>query len=122
VRSLVENYFISTQPAGWRCSECGLVFLSRNQAKGDPPREVLIRFERHSCNQHIHEHKLHVIVNKYKASEKRSLKRKDEIAAIISGSTERAEKSTIAVETSRDLIVKTRESIETSKRRRKKTL
>ena len=121
MRSLVENYFISTQPAGWRCSECGLVFRSRDKTEGDPPREVLILFEGHSCRRHMSVHKLHVIVNKYKASEKRSLKRQEQTEAIIHGATKRAEISTIAVETSRDLIVKARESIETSKRRKKKT-
>lgn len=121
MRSLVENYFVSTQPAGWRCSDCGLVFRSRHQQNGDPPPDVLSRFERHSCKAYRTQHTLQVIVSKYKASAGKSQERQEHTEAVIHGATKRAEISTCAVETSWELIVKARESIETSKRRKKKT-
>lgn len=121
MRSLVENYFVSTQPAGWRCSECGLVFVAKDyHGNGDVPSEILRRFEDHSCNRHLTERRLEVAVGKTKAHEQRSGVLKEQTVSIMERARDRSGKTTAAVQNSRKLITKSREVIEMSKARRRK--
>ena len=121
MRTLVENYFVSTQPAGWRCSECGLVFVAKDHhGNGDVPSEILRRFEDHSCKSHLTQRRLEVVVNKTKAHEKRSDVLKEQTVSIMESAKERSGKTTAAVQSSKNLITKSREAIEMSKARRRK--
>lgn len=121
MRSLVQHYFVSTQPAGWRCSECGLVFVARDhQGNGDVPSEILRRFEDHSCQRHLTQRRLEVVVGKTKAHEQRSGVLKEQTISIMESAKDRSGKTTAAVQSSRNLITKSREAIEMSKARRRK--
>lgn len=51
LRHLVPHYFVSTQPLGWRCSECSQPFPVRGMhAYTDSvPASVMALFEAHRC-------------------------------------------------------------------------
>jgi hypothetical protein len=52
VRTLVPYYFVSTQPVGWKCSECGKLFQIKIALKTmpqDPMPEIKADFKAHKC-------------------------------------------------------------------------
>lgn len=56
MRQLVPHFFISTQPLGWRCSECEQPFSLNVPMIGDPvrgqdeiPLPVRVLFNSHRC-------------------------------------------------------------------------
>jgi hypothetical protein len=52
VRALVPYYFVSTQPVGWKCSECGRVFrirVSVTKTPQDPMPDIQAEFKSHKC-------------------------------------------------------------------------
>jgi hypothetical protein len=53
-RRLIQHYFVSTQPVGWKCSDCGRVFVGKvaNARNVEPPEPVTDAFNIHSCEEH----------------------------------------------------------------------
>jgi len=53
MRQLIPNFFISTQPLGWQCSECSHAFPASGMvAITDPiPSAVTAEFNAHRCRK-----------------------------------------------------------------------
>ncbi len=57
MRALVPQYYISIRPVGWKCSECGQVFLNRVEHSKEnqpllPSTQVEEKFAIHDCDIH----------------------------------------------------------------------
>lgn len=54
VRSLIPYFFVSTQPLGWKCSECEKVFRIKVALGAPPPYpmpEIRAEFRTHKCEE-----------------------------------------------------------------------
>jgi hypothetical protein len=54
MRQLVPHYFVSTQPLGWRCSECGQPFALNVpviSTSEDIPLPIKVLFNSHKCRK-----------------------------------------------------------------------
>jgi hypothetical protein len=52
MRTLIANYFVSTYPLGWKCSDCGKLFRVAVGVKtqpATPSSEISVEFGKHIC-------------------------------------------------------------------------
>jgi hypothetical protein len=51
MRHLIPNFFISTQPLGWQCSECGRTFPASGMLAitDEIPAAITTEFNAHQC-------------------------------------------------------------------------
>ena len=54
MRNLIPNFFISTQPLGWQCSECGSSFPRSGMTAITEaiPSVIAAEFNAHRCRPH----------------------------------------------------------------------
>jgi len=54
MRQLVPHYFVSTQPLGWRCGECGQPFslgVPAISISDEIPLAIKLLFDSHQCRK-----------------------------------------------------------------------